>query len=206
MANNDRATKSATEYINQLFENNSKLQVVRLDLYLKKKEDGPRCLEELKQNVAHLNANARCNHSLFGDMKGRIIKFENGEERGPHAHTILFFDGHKLQKDAYRADQIGKYWSEKITKGNGSYHNANLQKDRYEKLGIGMIDHADVEKRQTLLENVLPYLTKTEQNIEGAKARPKDRSFTRGAMPKQKSNAGRPRKTQNAQEVVTEDV
>ncbi len=206
MYNNERATKSATDYIDQLFENHSKLQVIRLDLYHKKTADGPRELTELKQDVAHLISNSRSNKSLFGDMKGKIIKYENGEDRGPHAHTILFFDGQKLQKDAHRGDEIGKYWSEKITKGNGTYHNVNRNKDHYEKLGIGMIDYADTEKRQALLGHVVPYLTKTEQSIETIKSNPKERCFSRGAMPKPKSNAGRPRKTETEMVTGSEEV
>lgn len=201
---NTRALNSATSYINELFEKYSKLQVIRLDLYHKKTEDGPGELNEIKQDVGHLIANSRSKSTLFDDLAGRIIKFERGEERGPHAHTILFFDGHKLQKDAHRADEIGKYWSEKITKGKGSFHNANRNKERYEKLGIGMIDHTDTEKRQALLEEVLPYLTKTEQSIDGIKTSTKERAFTRGTMPKPKSKAGRPRKAEAEAAAVTE--
>ena len=190
---NTRALNSATTYINELFDRYSKLQVLRLDLYHKKTEEGPRELKALKKDVEHLMANSRSKSTLFGDMAGRIIKFESGEERGPHAHTILFFDGHKLQKDAHRADKIGKYWSDKITKGDGSYHNANRNKENYERCGIGMIDHTDTEKRQALLEEVLPYLTKTDQSIDGIKTSTKERAFTRGLMPKPKSKAGRPR-------------
>ena len=196
MSNNERATKSATDYIDQLFENHSKLQVIRLDLYHKKTADGPRELTELKQDVAHLISNSRSNKSLFGDMKGKIIKYENGDDRGPHAHTILFFDGQKLQKDAHRGDEIGKYWSENITNGNGTYHNVNRNKEMFERVGIGMIDQADTEKRQALLDIVLPYVTKTDQSIDKIKSNPKERCFSRGAMPKPKSNAGRPRKTE----------
>ena len=202
MSNNERATKSATDYIDQLFENHSKLQVLRLDLYHKKTEEGPRELKELKQDVAHLISNSRSNKSLFGHMKGKIIKYENGDGRGPHAHTILFFDGQKLQKDAHLGDEIGKYWSENITKGNGTYHNVNRNKEKFERVGIGMIDQADTEKRQALLEEVLPYLTKTDQSISTIKTNPKERCFSRGAMPKPKSNAGRPRKTETASEAV----
>ena len=200
---NTRALNSATTYINELFEKYSKLQVLRLDLYHKKTEEGPGELAALKKDVAHLIANSRSKSALFSDMAGRIIKIESGEERGPHAHTILFFDGHKLQKDAHRADEIGKYWSEKITKGEGSFYNANQNKENYERCGIGMIDHTDTEKRQALLEEVLPYLTKTDQSIDGIKTSTKERAFTRGIMPKPKSKAGRPRTVEPETEVVT---
>ena len=193
MSNNKRATQSATTYIDQLFDKYSKLQVIRLDLYHKKTEEGPGELKELKKDVEHLIANSRSKRSLFGDMVGRITKFENGEERGPHVHTMLFFDGHKLQKDEHRGDEIGKYFVDAITKGKGSFHNANRNKENYERCGIGMIDHTNTEKRQALLEEVLPYLTKTDQSIDGIKASTKERAFTRGTLPRPKSKAGRPR-------------
>ena len=188
-----RALDSLEGYVNKLIEKNAKLQLIRLDLAHKKPDNGSSDLHQLKQDVTHLLANRRNKPSLFGDLEGYVVKYEHGEERGPHAHAIFMFDGQKLSKDEHRGDQIGEYWAEVITKGNGVFHNVNRYKDRFERCGIGMIDHKDAERRKALIEDVLPYFAKVDQSIAGIKGRSKERAFTRGSLPKPMSKVGRPR-------------
>lgn len=95
-----------------------------------------------------------------------------------------------MQKNAFKADQIGKYW-EQLTDKKGSFHNCH--RTPYEHTGIGILDHRDSEKRKILDENVISYLCKDEQTIEPIKNSPKDRAFTRGTLPKDQKKKGRPR-------------
>ena len=55
-----------------------------------------------------------------------------------------------------------------------------------------MLEHKDEEKRINL-DSAISYLCKDEQDIEPIKTNKRDRAFTRGTLPKSKSNAGRPR-------------
>ena len=56
-----------------------------------------------------------------------------------------------------------------------------------------MIDYKDTDKRKILLENVTSYLCKEAQPIESENNDKTNRAFTRGTLPKEKSNKGRPR-------------
>ncbi|MGJ0317103.1 hypothetical protein NG754_11320, partial [Aliarcobacter cryaerophilus] len=108
-------------------------------------------------------------------------------------HAMFLEDGSKVQKAAYKADQIGKYWSEEITKGKGCYVNCN--RNKYDIDGIGMIDYKDEEKIKALKENAVSYFYKTnKQSIDEIKSNPKERAIVRGTIPKPKSKAGKPRK------------
>jgi hypothetical protein len=186
-----RNLESVTNYCRDLQDEYSKLLAVRIDLGYNKEHASECSLEEIKKDVKHMLDNRRANRSLFRDQVGYIFKFEDAEEKGPHAHALLFFNGQKVCKDAHLGDQIGKYWNEKITGGNGVFHNCN--KNHYEQCGIGMIDHSDFEKRAILEEKVIGYMLKDEQSIDGIKQTGRERSITRGVPPRNRSCAGRPR-------------
>jgi hypothetical protein len=59
-----------------------------------------------------------------------------------------------------------------------------------------MLNHTDTEKREILDKYVASYIYKDDekQDIKAVKNNEKDRAFTRGTLPKEKSNKGRPRK------------
>jgi len=188
---NERNQKSVTNYYRELQDTYSKLLAVRVDLGYNKAHGSECGLNEIKQDVKHMLDNRRGNRSLFEHQVGYVIKFENTEEKGPHAHALFFYDGQKVCKDAHHGDQIGTYWNEKITDGNGVSHNCN--KNHYDQRGIGMIDHSDLAKRAVLEEKVIGYMLKDEQSIDGIKQSGREKSVTKGVCPRKKSNAGRPR-------------
>ena len=189
-----RMEKSIEKYIDTLHERYSKIMAVRIDLGYTKEHVKNMDLADIKKDVKHLLDNRRGKPSLFQDQIGYVLKYENAQEKGPHTHALLLFDGQKVHKDAFLADEIGKYWRDVITNGDGVYHNCNREKELYEKCGIGMIDHSDKTKISILKEKVIPYLLKHEQSIGPIKKSDKERSITKGIAPKCKSNAGRPRK------------
>lgn len=198
MANNnntDKRIKSTIKYIDGLSETYSKLMTVRVDLAYKKPYSETITLEEANCDLSRMLNNTRSKPSIFEDKVGYICKREYTEDKGVHFHTIFLFDGQKTQKDVFKADQIGQYWENTITKGQGSYHNCN--RNDYQHSGIGMIDHRDSEKRKILDEKVIPYLCKDEQTIDPLKNGNKDRAFTRGTITKSTEKRGRPRATLN---------
>ena len=95
-----------------------------------------------------------------------------------------------MQKSAYKADQIGKYWEEAITKNEGIYHNCH--RNDYPENGIGMLKHND-EKKREYLDKAMVYIFKDEQSIESISSNKKRKAITRGTIPRKKSNKGRPR-------------
>jgi hypothetical protein len=134
--------------------------------------------------------NMRSKPTIFKDKVGYIIKKEYTEDKGVHIHAVIIYDGQKIQKSEYKAQQIGEYW-EKITGEKGTYHNCH--RNDYKNNGIGMLEYKDMDKRKVLDECVISYLCKDEQSIESVKERKKTKSFTRGALPKSKGSMGRPR-------------
>jgi intein-encoded DNA endonuclease-like protein len=141
--------------------------------------------------------NRRSKPTIFENQVGYVCKREYTEDRGVHYHAMFIYDGQKIQKDSYKAEQIGEYWNNEITKGKGSYHNCNKDKSSYVQNGIGMLDHKDKDKREILDKNVIPYLCKDDNNQSIAPIsnsnNKRDREFVRGTIPKSKSNVGRPR-------------
>jgi hypothetical protein len=191
----EKRKESTKQYIDTLSEQYSKLNIVRVDLAYKKPYSQDITLEDANKDVNRMFNNMRSKPSIFKDKVGYICKKEYTEDKGLHLHTIIVYDGQKVQKDAFKGDEIGKYWNDEITKGKGSYHNCN--RNNYEKNGIGMLDHRDTEKRKILDEKVISYLCKDEQDIGMLKENKKDRAFTRGTLPKKKGNIGRPRGESN---------
>ena len=187
---NKKRITSTKEYIDALQEKHSKLCVVRLDMGYKKPYSEEMSFEEVNKDINRNLNNRRNNQSIYEHNVGYILKKEYTEDKGIHIHGIFIFDGQKVQKDVHKADQIGRYWQEQITKGKGTYYNCN--KNSYPEHGIGMIDYSDKEKRENL-DKAISYLCKDEQHINEDLDK-NFRSIVRGAKPKKKTNAGRPRK------------
>lgn len=184
--------ESTKKYIDDLQKEYSKLNIVRVDLTYKKPYSDDITLDEANNHSDRILNNRRSKPTIFKDQIGHIIKREYTEDKGVHFHALFIYDGQKVQKDAFKADQIGEYWQNEITQGQGSYHNCH--RNKYKNNGIGIIDHKDSEKRKILDEQVIAYLCKDDQAIDPIKQSKKDRAFTRGIITKSKENIGRPRK------------
>ena len=196
----NRRKQSTEKYIDALIENNSKLCAIRVDLKYKQEFSKDVSLDVINKDLKRMLDNRRNNKTIFGNNIGYIIKKEVSNNGNLHLHALFFEDGNKVQKAAFKADQIGKYWSEDITKGKGCYENCNRRK--YENNGIGMVDYSDEEKINNLKNHAVSYLYKPDQSIDEIKTNSKDRAIVRGTIPKPKSNAGRPRNKYNAKENV----
>jgi hypothetical protein len=184
-------------YINALFEQHSRLLVLRIDFgYLKEygkrratasvveygtvKKDWQSLLLYLRRKLPH-----DC-------LLGFAWKLEYGLEKSFHYHVLLMLDGSKVREDVTIARLIGDHWNETITKGKGLYYNCNAFKEGYKFCGIGMINHSDMALREGL-EKAALYLTKPDYYIK--LIAPDDgRTFGKGNMPKPRTGSrGRPR-------------
>ena len=197
--------KSCRKLINECFHALSKLVILRLDLGLKvpletfdtthdfndlkKSFHSLDNLKLLKLTAANMMNNKRHN-KIINAIVGYMLKFEHGIKKGFHIHAIFILDGNKHQKDGYFASEITKYWS-KLTDGNGCTYNCHMAKNKYKKLGIGMIHHQDFEKRN-VLDTCIKYLCKQEQYFVFSSLK-NVRTLQISKPPKRRSNAGRPR-------------
>ena len=186
-----RRQNSNEAYIDALLANYSKLCAVRLDLSYKKPYSEEITLEEATKDLNRLLNNRRSKPSIFEHNIGYIVKKEYTEDKSIHLHAFFMFDGQKVLKDAHKADEIGNYFVNDITKGKGTYYNCN-RNDYKNNHAIGILDYRDTEKRRKL-DDAMAYLVKDEQSIEALKENKKDRAIRRGTMPKSKGNIGRPR-------------
>ncbi len=181
--------KSGSKYIRRLLEVYARLLVLRVDLLYRKEFAKEIDLTQLNTDISHFLNNMRSNQ-IFKGLKGYLFKTEQGFESNLHVHCMFFFDGSVRQSDSFIAQQIGKYWSNTITKGKGRFYNCNLSKHQYKYCGIGMLRYDDHDKLDALIK-CLAYLTKLEQCISFT-----DQSnyqvFRRGEM-LPLSNLGRPR-------------
>ncbi|MFC5431366.1 inovirus-type Gp2 protein [Paraburkholderia denitrificans] len=147
----------------------------------------------LNEDRKHLFANKRSKPSLFKHLVGYVWRIEWSRVSGHHLHVAFFFDGSKVQKDAWLGDQIGQYWVDVITQGRGLYHNCNGNKGAYgDRCGIGEVNYYDEAKRENLI-HALGYLAKRSQYLY-VKPTQKCNLFGTGHMPDEKPAAGRPRK------------
>ncbi len=187
----NRRLESTKKYIDDLSKKYSKLNIVRVDLGYTKEDSKSITFEDASKDLNKMLNNTRSKPTVFGEMVGYITKKELGEDKGVHIHVAIIYNGNIVREDITKAQQIGEYWKNNITKGKGVFHNCS--KNEYKNKAVGVIDYKDEEKRKIFDEKVLTYLCKDEQSIDSLKTNIKDRAFTRGIAPKIKSNAGRPR-------------
>lgn len=187
----NRRLESTKKYIDDLSKKYSKLNIVRVDLGYTKEDSKSITFEDASKDLNKMLNNTRSKPTVFGEMVGYITKKELGEDKGVHIHVAIIYNGNIVREDITKAQQIGEYWKNNITKGKGVFHNCS--KNEYKNKAVGVIDYKDKEKRKIFDEKVLTYLCKDEQSIDSLKTNIKDRAFTRGIAKKTKSNAGRPR-------------
>lgn len=147
------------EVIDSAFKADSRVAVIRVDLGYK---EGKSSAQTINKDLDKLYQNARSKPNIFKDKIVQIIKVEKSGNDGYHAHALFAFKGHNVKNHKAKAEQIGKYWQNEITKGNGNYHNCNSKE--YPKYSLGVIERDDEEAKNALKENVLGYICKDEQS------------------------------------------
>lgn len=156
----------AEALVNDLFEQMSRLLIVRIDLGYSQATNVS--LEKVKLDRTKLLNNLRGNN-IFKGLEGYIWKLEHGQKKGFHYHMIFIFDGAVRRSGAHIAYEIGEYWKHDIAPLYGTYYNCNQNIAHYGKpgrgIGIGMISRHDDELRSNLVNYVIGYLTKKDQQL-----------------------------------------
>lgn len=186
---------SGEEFINEAFSIYSKLLVVRIDLGFKKAVRDKLSLEDVRgyfKKFLDLKRRKKFK-DVFGHSIGYIRKLEHKSRKGHHYHLMMLFNGQQVENDYYYASELGKFWTETVTRGIGVFHNCNANKFGYRQCGIGLIDHTEKIKRDILTKLAMGYLAKSDELCKPAVD--KVRRFQRSIVKPRKSSAGRPRKT-----------
>jgi hypothetical protein len=176
-------SKSLQTYINDLFAEHSRLNVVRVDVGFSKE-----CRTTLGA-APNLDYVQRCFkrfmkklHKEYADLVGYARKLEYGPTATYHYHVLLFFNGNKILDDESVGYAVCDLWR-MITNENGRAWNCNGSKEKYAaagSLGIGMIHYAQRDMRLNL-DRVAAYLVKIDHYVRlnlprGARA------FTHGVV------------------------
>ncbi len=123
-------------------------------------------LKTVQQDRIKLFANMKGKPSLFRHLVGYVWRFEYGHRAGFHLHLLLAFDGARVRKHEWLAQEIGKYWEVEITERRGRFHNCNDDWDaQAPTYGLGAIEWHDKRLRGNLVNCVLPYLAKFDQYV-----------------------------------------
>ncbi|EGB98640.1 inovirus Gp2 family protein [Pseudomonas aeruginosa] len=150
-------------YVDAMFDRYARICVIRVDLYYRAEVQArlrvERVFDDLNRLIAERERNLIFDHEI-----GYICSVEQGEDRGYHIHAAFFFNGAEVSADIYRAQRIGELW-ERITRGQGYFHNCNLEKDKYQdRLGLGLIHRRDLNGRANVL-CAMRYLVKNDQHL-----------------------------------------
>lgn len=192
----NKRSESLDKYIDALFEEHSRLLVVRVDLsyrhdFFEKDDEFDEKLALVKFHWAEMQKNLYKGKPVDG-LLGFACKLEYGQLKGFHLHLLLFYNGSVRRQDGVLARMVGEHWRDSVTAGAGAYFNCNAVKSKYRHLGIGMINFDQEEYVNALKRRVASYLTKVDYWVRLSPA--KGRAFFRGNMPKKTVvKRGRPR-------------
>ncbi|WP_458410992.1 rolling circle replication-associated protein, partial [Aliarcobacter butzleri] len=93
------------------------------DLGYTKEDSKSITFEDASKDLNKMLNNTRSKPTVFGEMIGYITKKELGEDKGVHIHVAIIYNGNIVREDITKAQQIGEYWKNNITKGKGVFHN-----------------------------------------------------------------------------------
>lgn len=177
-----RNSSSIKSYVDDLFSLYAKLLVVRVDFHFR---DSVTIEEAQEEREWYLRSVRREYKSLVG----YVWKLEYGKSREYHYHIAFFFNGNIVQNDIRLGQLLGRAWKD------GSYHNCNADKRKYEEwgsCGIGEVHWDDSNKRQRLLEHALNYLFKMDERLLATMFE-RSRSVGKMEVPHRSRKGGRPR-------------
>jgi len=132
---NYRAIKA---FFDQIAKRRSNLLALRLDTHYgnypaEKRMDIDRLTKDRLKLIAY--ARKRFNTALLG----YVWRMEVGHTRGPHFHFLIFLCGAKHQQDINLCRELGEFWKNVVTNGEGTYFNCNAAKPIYKNQAIGKI-------------------------------------------------------------------
>lgn len=150
-------------YVDAVLDRYARTCVVRVDLYYRKAAQARLRVERVFDDLRRL-ISERERNQIFDHETGYICSVEQGDHRGYHIHAAFFFNGSEVSFDIYRARLIGELW-ERITRGQGYYHNCNREKEKYpDRQGVGLIERRDANARENV-HYAMRYLVKNDQHL-----------------------------------------
>lgn len=165
-------------YVTRVMDRYARTLVVRVNLYYRSEARLRLKAEDAFADVDRL-IKARRRNSVFESVTGYILRVEQGHDQGFHVHAAFFFDGSKVCREFYKAEQIGRLW-EDVTCGRGYWHDSgrSWSGDDFER-GTGMFHRNDSIGRGAVCK-LMTYLTKDTQYLRLRPARARTYRTGRG--------------------------
>ncbi|WP_157725006.1 hypothetical protein [Vogesella sp. LIG4] len=113
----------------------SKVACLRLDLLV----EGMATREQVDACLTHLRLEARWQQGVFAHCLGLIRTPPIQEEGQYRIQCVLLFDGEQVRRDIQCGDEVGRYWANIITEGQGRYVNYNRYRQMDLSSGCGVI-------------------------------------------------------------------
>jgi|SRR5690625_63419 len=177
-----------------VFADYSKVLVIRMDFYTGCNSESNN-YDYMNEAFIRLRNNQRFN-KIFEHYISYAAKLEYADDRKWHFHVVYFFDGQRVKNDYLLAKQIGDYWVNTITRGEGQYYSANMNPQRYDTFSVGMINYYDTAAIEAL-KACVSYLAKEPEqgaaSIRTDAAGKAYRSYRQGNYVPKRHRLGRPR-------------
>lgn len=194
--NSVKNAKGLEEYIDALFEDHARLLVIRVDFGYKKRFLSDHELDPLDVIDDKERLIRYAKRQLGDTLAGHAWKLEHGVLKSYHFHMVFFLNGRERRGDFHIGQQLSEYWVDVITQGQGTAFNCNADKKAYTELAIGMVHHADDQKRLFLRDHVVRYLTKNDDymRLKIIASGKQIRTFGKGEMPAERGGGRRGRR------------
>lgn len=199
----DHTKKTRNEkHIKDLFNYQSKLLVVRLELRYKEDYFIPDYKYDVKNNGEYNEYLRRQSEKVKDDAKslikllkiifkddltGYMWKLRYSPQKQFYYQVMIFLDGNEHSEDVAIAKQICVLWKDTIAQGYGECTNFNAYKKQHHNLGLGMKyrDEADsvIQQAKIFIEHDL--------FVSSMLSGKKQRTFSKGHVPN-KTRSGRP--------------
>lgn len=188
----DSNFRSGSRFISSLFSHNTRLLVLRVDLYLRPGTYSPSFENEAEAYAVKFRRKLRDGGIVPGYL-GAISKRENGLYRGMHWHWMIFLDAHCHQHTSYYSQAIGEAWVELVGNNRASYFNCYSRHQEYAFNGLGPVHIDDIEKLLGV-RAALHYITKRGCVLQASSRKQQD---FRRSKPRHRNKRGAPRKGPN---------
>lgn len=166
-----RNRASIQSYMRTIIKDHHKLLLVRVDLSYTKQRHGQIGFQDFYQHVQKLRQLLKDQHGCFAELKGYVLKLEQGKDKGFHAHLLFIYNGSKRQNDTFLGQAVIDKWREIVGEGAiGNNCNSVKHKQRYRQTGrlaLGML-HRDDEQminNVTVMLNYFASEDKYDQNL-----------------------------------------
>lgn len=155
-----KSFESASVYVNALFVDHKKLQIVRLNCFVSL----PQSLKDAVAFRTKLINNRRSNQ-LFRGLVGHIWKLDYDFRHGYYFHFIFVFSDTTGMSSHELSSKIGEYWKVKLTEGKGTWCAPKKWPGSPAEMSLDHVGREDSVLRTELLK-LFYYLTMKDQYIK----------------------------------------